>query len=56
MCYNTAGEGTLVAGEVNTAPSICSAAELTCASVLFLMGSMFNYPVAKAHVFQFVHN
>lgn len=49
------GEGTLVAGEVNTASLIWFTVEMMCALVIFMMGSMFNYSVEKAHLFQFMH-
>lgn len=52
MCYTIAGEGTLVAGQVNTAFTICFTAEMTHALETFIMGSLFNYSVQKTHLFQ----
>lgn len=55
MCYNITGEGTLVAGEVNTASPVCFTVEITGTLIIFMMGSIFNYSVEKAHLFQSMH-
>lgn len=53
LCVIT-GEGTLIAREGNTASPPRFTAEVTCALVIFMMCSTFNYSVEKAHLFQFM--